>query len=177
MKKEGFLLVFSKRITKDSAPLRRTLALSLVIVLAVPHSAFALRQTSLEEQEVNHTPVNYKQALLRSLVSDASAVGRPARTATGLEEPLKVIEEAFKPAPDKIKPHLVKLFESRVHYFDDVQRLAAFRKRVSKFGKRMLNAANYEKLYDTAVHAPFYGDVLFLMLARGTVKDLVWEHA
>lgn len=108
--------------------------------------------------------------------SAASVPGRAnASRSAGLEEARETIRKAFEKTPADVRDRVIQLFESRIQYFETPERLASFQSRVKKFGQRILAMAHDSRLY--ATKDPFYQDVLFLMLTRGTIKDLVWEHA
>jgi hypothetical protein len=176
--------------TRQVVPFHRVLALSLAATLAVPNSAFALRQSQPENER-------QRSGLEEALRKDSpqltqmgpsttpttptplttlpmAAAPQPAQQA-GMEDAKKVIEQAFGNVPADVRRHLMQLFESRIHYFKDKERLNAFKRRVRKFEDRILSVVNDRKLY--ATKDSFYKDVLFLMLVRGTIKDLVWENA
>ncbi|GEM_PF-5744443 len=152
-------------VMKKKIPfLARFLVLWLTFCLGLPTPALALRDLNPVEKG------GTEEDLRRSFQE-----GRPfGQSRAGMEQDQvqKVVEQSFKQAPAAIKAHLAALFESKINYLKNPDHLEAFKRRFKKFDKQI-----YRKLDPRLFSATneFYRNVLFLMIARGTIKDLVWQ--
>lgn len=90
------------------------------------------------------------------------------------DEVLAAIQQTFRDAPPALHEGLINLFRPRISYLKDPAHLKIFRERFRRYGPRIYEQLN-PRFFLT--QQGFYQDVLFLMLARGTVKDLVWRYS
>ncbi|NQT32983.1 MAG: response regulator, partial [Candidatus Omnitrophica bacterium] len=98
---------------------------------------------------------------------------RGAREQISDNEIIEFLEDIFFREPSEKKSRLMEIFAPRISYFkNNPGYLTDFAKRFSQFGHRYHDALRKDLLEAKDEN---YRDVLFLMIVRGTIKDLVWE--
>jgi len=85
-----------------------------------------------------------------------------------------VIPKLFAEAPKDFKESLINLFLAHARYFLDSNQLRQFVRRFAKFHKFIYYQIGSTKVIPASNN--YLSHVVFLMIARGTIKDLVWQY-
>jgi len=92
---------------------------------------------------------------------------------THLEDDSVFIDEVLKYVPSQVHQNIRTLFQENMEYFNSHPgSRTSFLKRLKKFSKRYHSAITLNLFDDDAL----LSQVLFLIIVRGTIKDLVWVY-
>jgi len=121
-----------------------------------------------EERDIGRETVN-DQAMASYNISFAAE----KRYKLSEEEITQMIFDIFKGLEKpKLRLKLVNLFKENRTYFQKPEHLEQFLRRYKVFGIKILNELNLD-MFDT--ENDLLQKVLFLMIVRGNIKDLVWQ--